>query len=150
MRMVSYPAASSQVAIVESSSPRSKKFQNPPEGSTLTHTLWLWVYWPPEDGRSGGTAKGTGYPRFGELHALIGQEVLGVGHVVQVRGSHVVGEYEQDVRPGIHHLCEAPLCLIYSPSALRMSSVERRDESRMKVSLRHRSERKSMYKILAR
>ena len=46
MRMVSYPAASSQVAIVESSSPRSRKFQNPPEGSTLTHTLWLWVYWP--------------------------------------------------------------------------------------------------------
>src|SRR5215218_4920681 len=46
MRMVSYPAALSQVAIVEFSSPSSRKFQNPPEGSTLTHTPWLWVYWP--------------------------------------------------------------------------------------------------------
>src|SRR5215211_1983789 len=46
MRMVSYPAALSQVAMVELSSPWSKKFQKPPEGSTLTHTWWLWVYWP--------------------------------------------------------------------------------------------------------
>jgi len=65
----------------------------------------------PEDGRPRGAAKGTGYPRFGEIYALLNQEVLRVGHVVQVAGFHVVGEYEQYVGPRYCHSGEAPLCL---------------------------------------
>src|SRR3712207_5625021 len=32
--------------MVELSCPWSKKLQKPPDGGTLTHTLWLWVYRP--------------------------------------------------------------------------------------------------------
>src|SRR5215217_3297764 len=46
-----------------------------------------------EDGRSGGAAQRPGHPRVGELHTLLLQEVLRVGHVLQVGGSHVVSEY---------------------------------------------------------
>src|SRR3712207_4857567 len=46
MRTVSYPPAWRQVAIVELSRPWLTNFGKPPESSTLTHTLWLWVYCP--------------------------------------------------------------------------------------------------------
>src|SRR5215216_6218966 len=53
----------------------------------------------PQSACPGGTAQRTSYPRLCELHTLTGQEALCIGHVVQVRGSHVVCEYEHDIGP---------------------------------------------------
>ena len=71
------------------------KFLEAPQQRAIAQDTMVVGVLAPQDRRPGGAAQRIGHESSGEFYASTGQEVLVLGHVTEVRGSHVVGEHEE-------------------------------------------------------